>query len=54
MTHSLLFFSDAADMAVNGKAVDGVPFIREDWRAAIGRPGSSCCFALSETMVTTD
>ena len=31
----------------------GEPFLRENWRRAIGRPGSSCCFALSETMVTS-
>lgn len=53
VTHSLLFFSNTAEMTVNHNAVEGVPFVREDWRAAIGRPGSSCCFALSETIVST-
>ena len=53
VTHSILFFSDTAAITVNGTKVEGEPFIREDWRRAIGRPGSSCCFALSETMVAT-
>ena len=53
VTHSVLFFSDTAEMTVNGSPVEGEPFIREDWRGAIGRPDSSCCFALSETMVST-
>ena len=52
ITHSLLFFADAAAITVNGNRVEGEPFVRENWRRAIGRPGSSCCFALSETMVT--
>ena len=54
VTHSVLFFSDEAEMTVNGVAVEGVPFVREDWKRVIGRPGTSSCFALSETMVTTD
>ncbi len=49
--HSALFFSGAARMTVNGVEVEGSPFVREGWRRAVGRPGSSCCFALSETMV---
>jgi hypothetical protein len=54
VTHSVLFFSDEAEMTVNGVAVEGVPFVREDWKRVIGRPGTSSCFALSETMVATD
>ena len=40
-----------ATIEVNGKPVIGNPFMREGWRSAIGRPGSSCCFALAETMM---
>ena len=54
VTHSVLFFSDEAAMTVNGGAIDGVPYVREDWKRVIGRPGTSACFALSETMVATD
>jgi hypothetical protein len=54
VTSSVLFFTDTAEMTVNGAAVDGVPFVREDWRNAIGRAGTSCCFALSETVVSRD
>lgn len=54
VTHSVLFFSDEAEMTVDGAAVEGVPYVREDWKRVIGRPGTSACFALSETMVTTD
>ena len=50
---SVLFFSTAATMKVNGKLVIGNPFMREDWYRAIGRSGSSCCFALAETLVGT-
>ena len=51
VVHSVLFFSAVAAMKVNGVPVQGEPFIREGWRRAIGRPGSSCCFALAETLV---
>ena len=53
VTHSLLFFTTAAKITVDCQTVEGVPFVREDWKRAIGRPASSCCFALSETMATT-
>ena len=53
VTHSLLFFTTDAKITVNGQSAEGVPFVREDWKRAIGRPASSCCFALSETMMTT-
>jgi len=49
--NSILFFSAKATIEVNGKPVIGNPFMREGWRSAIGRPGSSCCFALAETMM---
>lgn len=54
VVHSVLFFSAAATMKVNGRQVEGEPFVRESWRRAIGRPGSSCCFALAETLVSSD
>jgi hypothetical protein len=52
VTHSLLFFAEEATMALDGEAVEGVPYVRDSWRGTIGRPGSSCCFALAETMTT--
>ena len=54
VVHSVLFFGAAAAMRVNGRLVEGEPFVRESWRRAIGRPGSSCCFALAETLVSSD
>ena len=50
VVHSLLFFSQGT-IGVNGEPVEGEPFIRENWRRTIGRPGSSCCFALAETLL---
>ncbi len=51
VTHSLLFFTDEATITLDGRPVRGTPYIRDAWRRAIGRPASSCCFALSETML---
>ena len=53
VTHSILFFSEEASMKVNETSIEGVPFTREGWKKAIGRAGSSCCFAISETIVST-
>ena len=54
VTHSILFFSEEASMKVNEAPIEGAPFIREGWKSAIGRVGSSCCFAISETIVYTN
>ena len=53
VTHSILFFSEEASMKVNDTSIEGASFTREGWRRAIGRVGSSCCFAISETIVST-
>lgn len=53
VTHSILFFSEEASLTVNDTSIEGSPFIREGWKRAIGRVGSSCCFAISETIVST-
>lgn len=53
VVHSVLFFGASATMRVNDRLVEGEPFVRESWRRAIGRPGSSCCFALAETFMSS-
>ena len=53
VTHSILFFSEEASMKVNETSIEGAPFTREGWKRTIGRAGSSCCFAISETIVST-
>ena len=52
VTYSLLFFTDAASITLDGANVAGSPYVRDIWRKAIGRPGSSCVFALAETITT--
>ena len=49
VTFSLLFFTDQGTITLDGRPVEGEPYVRNDWRRSIGRPGSSCCFALAET-----
>ena len=49
VTFSLLFFTDQGTITLDGRAIDGEPYTREDWTRSIGRPGSSSCFALAET-----
>ena len=53
VTHMALFFTTGAGVVWNGRPVPGRPYVREKWRRATGRPGSSCCFSLAETMVET-
>ena len=52
VTFSLLFFTEGGAITLNGRTVGGEPYVRESWQRAIGRVGSSCCFALAETMTT--
>ncbi len=52
VTYSLLFFTDEASITLDGKDVGGSPYMRDIWVRAIGRPGSSCVFALAETTTT--
>ena len=53
VTHMALFFTSEAGVVWNGRPVPGRLYAREKWRRATGRPGSSCCFSLAETMVET-
>ena len=46
---SLLFFSDGAEMILNGQPIVGKPFLRDIWHPSIGAERSSCGFALAET-----
>lgn len=50
VTYSLLFFTTSARITLDGEATGGEPYTRDIWRRAIGRPGSSCVFALAETI----
>lgn len=52
VTYSLLFFTDGASVTIDGEEAGGEPYIRDIWRRNIGRPGSSCVFALAETITT--
>jgi hypothetical protein len=50
---TLLFFVDEAEIVLNGKPVDGVPYSRDSWSSSIGGERSSCLYALAETMIQT-
>ena len=52
VTSTVLFFAQEAAITYNGRPVGGSPYPRETWKRAIGREGSSCVFALGETMTT--
>lgn len=48
---TLLFFTDGASILLNGRNVDGQPYLRDVWKKSIGGDRSSCVFALAETMI---
>ena len=48
---TLLVFADEGRSDLDGRAVDGRPYPRDVWKPNLGRPMSSCVFALAETMV---
>ena len=54
VTYSLLFFTDGATITHDGKDIGGKPYTKDIWRRAIGRPASSCVFALAETTTRGD
>ncbi|MBI3942043.1 MAG: hypothetical protein HY326_03450 [Chloroflexi bacterium] len=47
---TLLFFTEEAQITLNGAAVAGKPYTRDIWSTSIGGDRSSCVFALAETM----
>lgn len=49
---TILFFAASGSLSLDGVPVPGQPYKRDVWRKNLGRPHSSCCFALAETMVT--
>ena len=48
---TILVFADKARIELDGKPVDGDPYPRDIWAKSLGKPMSSCVFALAETMV---
>lgn len=48
---TLLFFCNAASIALDGQQVSGRPYRRDIWQRSIGGDRSSCVFALAETMM---
>ena len=53
VSHAVLVFTREAGLTLDGRPVAGRPYLRKKWRRATGRPRSSCCFSLAETMVQT-
>jgi len=49
---TILIFADRAAIELDGSPVLGQPYLRDAWIKNLGRPMSSCVFALAETMVT--
>lgn len=49
--YSYLFFTDGGELALNGHAIEGQPYVRDNWKSSIGGDRSSCVIALSETFV---
>ena len=48
---TILVFADEGRIELDGRAVDGRPYPRDVWKCNLGRPMSSCVFALPETIV---
>lgn len=48
---TILFFADDATISLNGKKVQGDPYLNPAWSQSLGAPQSSCVFALAETMI---
>ena len=49
--YSLLHFTEGASITLDGRAVEGNPYLRDIWRPTIGGDRSSCVFALAETFI---
>lgn len=48
-TFSILYFTDQATVELDGKPIEGSPYLRDIWRDTLGGDRSSCVFALSES-----
>ena len=48
---TILVFADAGSICLDRMIVSGDPFLRQAWAASLGRPMSSFCFALAETVI---
>jgi len=46
---SILYFSDEATVELDGRAINGRPFMRDIWRDTLGGDHSSCVYALAES-----
>ena len=51
---SLLHFTDESSIELDGRAVEGMPYMRDIWRPTIGGDRSSCVFAISESLMTVE
>ena len=49
--YSYLLFTEGGTITLNGRSVEGQPYIREIWKSSIGGDRSSCVIALSETFI---
>ncbi len=48
---TILVFSEKGAIELDGMPVEGAPYPRDIWAKSLGRPMSSCVFALAETMI---
>ncbi len=48
---SLLHFAEGSTITLDGRSIEGGPYLRDIWRVSIGGDRSSCVFALSETFI---
>ena len=48
---TVLIFAGGGSIELDGRDVGGGPYRRDIWARTLGRPRSSCCFALAETML---
>ncbi len=51
---TVLVFAGGGSIELDGRDVGGEAYPRETWARTLGRPRSSCCFALAETMIAED
>ncbi|MBI81924.1 MAG: hypothetical protein CMJ81_01885 [Planctomycetaceae bacterium] len=48
-TFSILYFTDQATVELDGKPIEGSPYLRDIWQETLGGDRSSCVLALSES-----
>ena len=48
---TILVFASGGSVELDGRPIPGEPYMRDSWTKNLGRPHSSVCFALAETMV---